>query len=291
MKIHLINCGIFSTVVKKSRFVLHSIKVLEWRKRNNVHMTPGLLIAIFDLGTINFVASILLHNYFYHFKKGGFMSPRDYDYDRGHDERRDDNRSRQNQSGRGGSMYNSRSENQGGRGRSRDDYESTGSSGMNSNRSGDGRGWYGDEEGHSEASQRGWDNRGSGKSRMREDENDYERSGYSNRNSGENDYYFENSGRSNRGSNRNLGEGRGWFGDPEGHSEAAETGWEQRGGGRGPRRNDEYDDDRKRGSMQRTSGQLDQSGSRSDQDGDDSRGWFGDSEGHSRAARKGWRNR
>lgn len=112
--------------------------------------------------------------------------------------------------------------------------------------------------------------------------------------------------------------GRGWFGDSEGHSRASREGWEDRGSSRsssrsrydeeddgrgsrggsrgGPERDDQgrfmSDDDR--GSRGRMSG-------RGRDDDDDDRGgrsrgsshggWFGDSRGHSEAARRGWRER
>jgi len=69
-------------------------------------------------------------------------------------------------------------------------------------------------------------------------------------------------------------EGRGWHGDPEGHSQAARRGWASREGagysssGRGSSDRD-YDD---RG---RSEG----------------RGWYGDREGHSEAAQRGWERR
>jgi len=71
-------------------------------------------------------------------------------------------------------------------------------------------GWFSDPEGHSRASEEGWEHRrgggGSGRSR------DYE----------------EDDGRySSRGGGRGRGHG-GWFGDPEGHSQASERGWRNR---------------------------------------------------------------
>jgi hypothetical protein len=60
----------------------------------------------------------------------------------------------------------------------------------------------------------------------------------------------------------------GWYGDPEGHSEASRRGWEEREGSRSRSRYD--DDDDRRGS--RGHG-----------------GWYGDPEGHSQAARRGRR--
>jgi hypothetical protein len=81
---------------------------------------------------------------------------------------------------------------------------------------------------------------------------------------------------------RSGGGGRGqggWFGDSEGHSEAAREGWENRGRGRS---RDDDDDDRGYRSRSSSSG-----GGRDRGQG----GWFGDSEGHSEAAREGWENR
>ncbi len=96
------------------------------------------------------------------------------------------------------------------------------------------------------------------------------------------------------------GRGRGgWFGDSEGHSRAGRERWEDdddrrgRGGSRG-----RYDDDEDRGGRDRDDrGRFmsDRGASRSRYvDDDDDRGgrgrggWFGDSEGHSRAARDRW---
>jgi ferritin-like metal-binding protein YciE len=124
----------------------------------------------------------------------------------------------------------------------------------------EGRGWYGDSRGHSEAAREGWRNRegGGGGGRGRDyDDRDYNRGG--------------------RGGDRGQG---GWFGDPQGHSEAAREGWRSRddyrgGGGRG-RGYDEDDRDYNRG------------GRGGDGEG---RGWYGDPQGHSEAAREGWRHR
>jgi hemerythrin superfamily protein len=78
------------------------------------------------------------------------------------------------------------------------------------------------------------------------------------------------------------GRGRGgWFGDPEGHSEAARRGW------------DERDDERSRSTRSRDDDRRYSSRSRDDDDRRDrgQGGWFGDSRGHSEAARRGWEDR
>lgn len=146
-------------------------------------------------------------------------------------------------------------------------------------------GWFGDPEGHSEASRRGWEDRDRGRSMASRREDEDRRYGRS---------YDDDRRRSrdddDRRYSRDRGQG-GWFGDPEGHSEASRRGWEGRRsdddddrgyrarGGRGG-----YDDDRRR--------------SRYEDDDDDrySRdrgqgGWFGDPEGHSEASRRGWESR
>ena len=122
-------------------------------------------------------------------------------------------------------------------------------------------GWFGDPEGHSRSSEEGWESRrggggGYGRSRDYEDDERYSRGG---------------------------GRGRehsGWYGDPQGHARASEEGWEQRRSGSGGyygRSRDYEDDDRySRGGSSRGRGHG---------------GWFGDPEGHSQAAERGWRNR
>ena len=119
-------------------------------------------------------------------------------------------------------------------------------------------GWFGDSEGHSEASRRGWDERESG-ARYRDDDDRR----YASRGRDDDDY------RSSRGQG-------GWFGDSEGHSEAARRGWDERGGSGYSRSRSRDDDDRDR----RSSGGRGGHG-----------GWFGDSEGHSEASRRGWNDR
>jgi hypothetical protein len=142
---------------------------------------------------------------------------------------------------------------------------------------GRGRGsWSGDSRGHSEAARRGGEERGGLRSsRGGRDEDDRgmssRRGGMSSRSSRDDD-------------DRNQG---GWFGDSEGHSEAARRGWEERGSSRGSRSSRDDDDDR--GMSSRRGGMS----SRSSRDDDDRGhgGWFGDSEGHSEAARRGWDER
>jgi hemerythrin superfamily protein len=73
-------------------------------------------------------------------------------------------------------------------------------------------GWFGDPEGHSRASEEGWESRRSGGS-----------GGYSGRGREDDD----NGRYSSRGGSRGRGHG-GWFGDPEGHSEASQRGWRNR---------------------------------------------------------------
>lgn len=130
-------------------------------------------------------------------------------------------------------------------------------------------GWFGDSEGHSEAGRRGWDDR------------DDDRGGRSSSSRGRDD--DDRGGRSSGGRGGDRGRG-GWFGDSEGHSRAAQRGWDDR-------------DDR--GSSRSSRGQGDDRGGRSSSGrgrDDDGRGnarggWFGDSRGHSEAARRGWEDR
>jgi hypothetical protein len=136
-------------------------------------------------------------------------------------------------------------------------------------------GWFGDPEGHAEAAREGWEERRGYSSRsrsMREDDDDDRR--YRSRSRDEDD------------DRDRLGRRRGgWFGDPEGHAEAAREGWEDRRGYSGSRSMREDDDDRRYRSRSR------------DEDDDRDRlgrrrgGWFGDPEAHAEAAREGWEER
>ncbi len=103
---------------------------------------------------------------------------------------------------------------------------------------------------------------------------------------------YEDERRTSRGS----GHG-GWFGDHEGHSEAARKGWDERDGERRS-----YDEDT-RGYSSQSGGRRYESRSRQDEGESRSRrdegerrqsghgGWFGDPEGHSQASRRGWQHR
>ncbi len=84
-----------------------------------------------------------------------------------------------------------------------------------------------------------------------------------------------------RSSSRGRGQG-GWFGDSEGHAEAARRGWDNR-----------RDDDDGRYARRDDDGRYGSSRSRYDDDRGRSQGqgWFGDSEGHAEAARRGWDHR
>ncbi len=182
-------------------------------------------------------------------------------------------------------------------------------------RSGSGHGgWFGDSEGHSEASRRGWEHgheggsRSSGySSRSRYDdedersgrgassgrggrgryEDDDDRRGSSNGGRGGHGGWFgdsEGHAEASRHGWERSDHGRsGWYGDPEGHSEASRRGWEHghdnggRSSGYSSRGRYEDDEDRSRGSSSRG--------------GRGHGGWFGDSEGHSQASRRGWRDR
>lgn len=129
----------------------------------------------------------------------------------------------------------------------------------------DGRGWYGDSEGHSEASRRGWAARRGGESRSFRDDDDR---GYRSRsNERERDEYGRFVSDDDRGGYRSRGRDD-----------------DDRGYRSNERERDEYgrftsDDDR---------GGYRSRGRDDDRDGRGRGGWFGDSEGHARAARERW---
>src|SRR6267142_216183 len=142
-------------------------------------------------------------------------------------------------------------------------------------------GWYGDPEGHSEASRRGWEERGGSHARYRDDDDDRRYS----RSRDEEGRFTSSRSRYAGDDNDRRGsrEHGGWYGDPEGHSEASRRGWEERGGTRTRSRAEDDDDRRSSRSRYR------------DDDDDDRRGgrrhggWYGDREGHSEAPRRGRR--
>jgi hypothetical protein len=76
----------------------------------------------------------------------------------------------------------------------------------------------------------------------------------------------------------------GWFGDPQGHSEASRRGWDERGGSSG-RSSYRGEDDRGYRSSSRDDDRGRSSGDRGQG------GWFGDPEGHAEASRRGWDER
>ena len=227
---------------------------------------------------------------------------RDYDDDRNYRSRGGSDRERDS---RGRFM----SDDDNGRGRS------YGASGGGRGR--DHGGWYGDPEGHSDASRRGWDERENGGSRARsyrdddddrryqslgrdyDDDRSYRSQGSSDRERDSRGRFMSDDdngrGRSYASGNGGRGRGRdngGWFGDPEGHSEAARRGWDERESGSRARTYRDDDDDRRYRSRARDDGDDRGGGSRSSGGGRGGHGgWSGDPEGHSEAARRGWENR
>jgi hypothetical protein len=201
-------------------------------------------------------------------EQGRFMS--DDDDDRRSSGRGSSSRSRDYDDDRRGGSRN------GGRG-----MESRGSSRRSDDD--DGRGWYGDSEGHSEASRRGWEERqGSSRSRGRsEDYDDDRRSSRSSSRYEDDDRRSSRGGRDDdddrRGGSRGRGRG-GWFGDSEGHSEAAREGWDNPD--HGP--SGWYGDSRGHSEASRRGWDNPDHGQS---------GWYGDPEGHSEASRRGWENR
>jgi hypothetical protein len=152
--------------------------------------------------------------------------------------------------------------------------------------------WYGDPEGHSEASRRGWEERGGSRASYWEDDN---RGRHMPARGDEGRFMSSRSRYDDDDDDRRGSRGHGgWYGDPEGHSEASRRGWEERGGSHGRYRDD--DDDRRRSMPARDDeGRFTSSRSRYDDNDDDRRGsrghggWYGDPEGHSQAARRGRR--
>jgi hypothetical protein len=161
-------------------------------------------------------------------------------------------------------------------------------------------GWYGDSESHSEAARRGWDEREGTRGRYRDDDrrrmparDDDDRRRMPARDN-EGRFMSSRSRYDDDDDDRRGGRGHGgWYGDPQGHSEASRRGWEERGGSRSGYRDD--DEDRHYARSRDDEGRFTSSRSRYDDDDDDRRGgrrhggWYGDPEGHSEAARRGRR--
>ena len=168
----------------------------------------------------------------------------------------------------------------------------------NSQHRSDGRGWYGDSQGHAEAAERGLENRGYGSSGNREydDERGYSRS------NGHSHGYDSNNGRGSysRNNSNDYESGRGY-----GRFNGSDSQYDNRGGNYSHRR---YNDSDNRGYGQSGNGRSYGSSSQYDNRGgnysnsryndsdNDGRGyghggWFGDSEGHAEAARQRWGSR
>jgi hypothetical protein len=81
---------------------------------------------------------------------------------------------------------------------------------------------YGDPEGHSEASHRGWEERGGSRSRYRDDDEDrrHARSRDDEGRFTSSRSRYDDDDDDRRSGRRHVG----WYGDPEGHSEAARRG-------------------------------------------------------------------
>jgi hypothetical protein len=85
----------------------------------------------------------------------------------------------------------------------------------------EGSGWYGDPEGHSRASREGWEDRGRGGARSRYDDDHDPRYARARDDEGR---FTSSRSRSRYGEDEDRPRGRGhggWYGDPEGHAEAA----------------------------------------------------------------------
>ena len=179
-----------------------------------------------------------------------------------------------------------------GRGRESDDDERYGRRSMSRGRD------YGEDEGYSRRSMsRGRDDdegEGYGRRSMSRGRDDEERYGRRGEGRGHGGWYGDPEGHSeaSRRAWQRSGHGQsGWYGDPEGHSEASRRGWEHghEGSGRG-RSSSRYEEDDRRYESRRSSRYEDghdERGSRGRGHG----GWSGDPEGHSEAARRGWEHR
>lgn len=133
----------------------------------------------------------------------------------------------------------------------------------------EGRGWYGDAEGHAEAARKGWASREGGEPRSFRDDDD-DRGGY------------RSSGRDRDSQGRfTSDDDRGGYGGRS-RDRDDDRGYRSRGQDRDDYGRFTSDDDRDGGRSRRRD--EDDRGGRDRGYG----GWFGDSEGHSRAARRGW---
>ena len=203
--------------------------------------------------------------------------------------------------GRSGSQYRERDEQ--GRFLSDDDqggYSSRGSRGRYEDESDDRRGRYRgqsgqdyrerDEQGRfqSDDEQGGYSSRGS---RGRYEEDDRRYSSRSSQSGGRYDNDDDDRRSSRSGGGRGQGHG-GWFGDADGHSQAAQRGWQDRGSSRSVRGQDDDGDDRRSSNRSMRSRSDDDDDRRSSSGGGQGHGgWFGDSRGHSQAAKRGWQHR
>lgn len=231
-------------------------------------------------------------------ERGRFISDDD-DNDRGRrgSGRYDDDRDRDSR----GRFTSGHDDDRGGRSRHGDDRDQD-SRGGSTNRRGDddrrGSSRYDDDRGRDSRGRfTSDDDRSSSRGRSsRRDDDDERRYAASRRDDDDRRSY---SSRNGDDYTRDRGQG-GWFGDSRGHSEAARLGWERRdedddsrssSRGRSSRRDE--DDDRRNSSSRRDDDRGSYSRNRDDDYSRDrgQGGWFGDSEGHSEAARRGWDNR
>jgi len=228
-------------------------------------------------------------------ERGRFVS--DDDDDRG-SSRRSSSRSRDDDDNRRSSRSNTAPDRDE-RGRFvSDDDDDRGSSRRSSSRSrddddnrrssrSDGRGWFGDSEGHSEAARRGArdDGRTTSRGRSRDDDdNDNRRSSRSNneRDRDDNGRFVrddDDRGSSRRSSSRSR--------DDDDNRRSSRSDNERDRDERGRFVSDDDDD---RGSPRRSSSRSRDDDHRGSS-GSDGRGWYGDGEAHSDAARRGWQHR
>lgn len=160
-----------------------------------------------------------------------------------------------------------------------------------------------DDRGYSRAAREGWDERGG---RSRDYDDDERGSRYRSRGEshgyGHGGWYGDPEGHSEasrEGWRHSSHEGSGWRGDPEGHSRASREGWRHSSHegsgwygdpeGHAEASREGWEERGRYGGRQSGRGRDDDEGYRRSQGGRG--GWNGDSEGHSRASREGWRDR